>query len=193
VLGRSRPRLVVLVAGRRGTASDRLAQVHRRPGVRAVVRFLGYRDDVPDLLAASDLFVFPSLSEGLGGALIEAMALGLPVVASDVDAIREVVESEGNALLVRPGSSIELAAAVETLLDDPRRREAFGARSREIFEQTFTIDRSAGRTIELYRALSRAPARGRRPAAGGGIGSGRHVGRGKPSSRTSESAPEPIS
>jgi glycosyltransferase involved in cell wall biosynthesis len=160
LLGRSRPRLVVLVAGRRGTASDRLARLHQRPGVRDVVRFLGYRDDVPDLLAASDLFVFPSLAEGLGGALIEAMALGLPVVASDLDAIREVVEPERNALLVRPGSAPELATAVATLLDDPERRALFGVRSRWIFERTFTIDRSAERMIELYGVVSRSP-RGR--------------------------------
>jgi glycosyltransferase involved in cell wall biosynthesis len=159
MLGRSRPRLVVLIAGRRGTASDRLERLHQRPGVRDVVRFLGYRDDVPDLLAASDVFVFPSLSEGLGGALIEAMALGLPVVASDLDAIREVVEPERNALLVRPGSAVELAGAVETLLDDPERREVLGIRSRWIFEERFTIDRSAELMIELYRAVARAPAR----------------------------------
>jgi glycosyltransferase involved in cell wall biosynthesis len=175
MLGRSRPRLVVLVAGRRGTASDRLARLHRRPGVGDVVRVLGYRDDVPDLLAASDLFVFPSLSEGLGGALIEAMALGLPIVASDVDAIREVVEPERNALLVRPGSTLELAGAVEALLDDPERRGVFGVRSRWIFEERFTIDRSAQRMIELYGRIARPPARGRPPPARG-IGSGRRIG-----------------
>jgi glycosyltransferase involved in cell wall biosynthesis len=175
MLRRSHPRLVVLVAGRRGTESDRLGRLHQRPGVRDVVRFLGYRDDVPDLLAASDLFVFPSLSEGLGGALIEAMALGLPIVASNIDAIREVVEPERNALLVRPGGTLELAGAVEALLDDPERREVFGVRSRWIFEERFTIDRSVERMIELYRVVARPPARGRRPIARG-IGSGRRIG-----------------
>lgn len=78
-----RSRLVLLVAGRTGQASRELERLAARPGLAARVRFLGHREDVPDLLAATDVFVFPSLWEGLGGALIEVMALSLPIVASD--------------------------------------------------------------------------------------------------------------
>lgn len=148
-----RPRLVVLVAGREGHASPELARLRRRPGVRDVVRFLGHRKDVPEVLAAADLFVFPSVVEGLGGALIEAMALGLPIVSSDLEAIREVVEEGGNALLVPPGSPGPLSVAITSLLDDRSRAAVFGARSRRIFEERFTLARSTQRMVELYRSL----------------------------------------
>ena len=141
--------------GDRGHASPRLEEELRRTGLNGEVRFLGHRDDVPDVLAAADIFVFPSLFEGLRGALIEAMALGLPIVASDLPAVREVVEEGGNAVLVPPGSPRHLAAATRDLLDDPARRVAFGARGREIFEERFTLDRSVERMVELYERVVR--------------------------------------
>ena len=125
----------------------------RRTGLDGEVRFLGHRDDVPDVLAAADVFVFPSFSEGLGGAIIEAMALGLPIVASDLPAVREVVEEGGNALLVPPGSPGRLADAMRELIDDPARMEAFGARGREIFEERFTIERSVEQMVGLYERV----------------------------------------
>jgi glycosyltransferase involved in cell wall biosynthesis len=145
---------VLLVVGRKGRASEELEQLQTTLGISDRVRFLGHREDVPDLLAAADVFVFPSLWEGLGGALIEAMALGLPIVASNLDAIREVVDVKRNALLVRPGFPQELAEAILELMDDPRVRQAFGARSREIFENRFTVDRSARSMIELYKRVA---------------------------------------
>ena len=119
-----------------------------------MIRSYGYREDVPDLLAAADVFVFPSIFEGLGGALIEAMALGLPIVASDLAAVREVVEEGRNAVLVPSSSPRALADALDALLDDRRRAAAFGARSREIFIERFTADRSTRRMIELYRGVA---------------------------------------
>jgi glycosyltransferase involved in cell wall biosynthesis len=150
---RDRPRLVLLQAGRRGHTSDELGERARRTGAGDRIRFLGYRDDVPELLAAADVFVFPSIYEGLGGALIEAMALGLPIVASDIAAMREVLEPGRNALLVEPGDAAGLAAAISTLLDDPARRSAFGERSRAIFEERFGLERSVARLTELYEEL----------------------------------------
>lgn len=160
----ARPRLVLLMVGRDGHASPEIGRIAQRPGVRDVVRFLGHREDAPDLLAAADAFVFPSLIEGLGGALLEAMALGLPIVASDLEAIREVVEDGANARLVPPGSPEALATAIETLLGDRAAAAAFGARSRTIFEERFTLERSTGRMIELYGSIVGA-SRARRPTA----------------------------
>jgi glycosyltransferase involved in cell wall biosynthesis len=159
LLRAERPGVRLVIAGRRGNGSSRLEAVLRRTGLNGEVRFLGHRNDVPEVLAAADLFVFPSLFEGLGGALIEAMALGLPIVASDLPAIREVVEEGANALLVPPGSPGRLADAMRELLDDPARRAAFGAKGREIFEERFTIDRSVDRMVSLYE---RVVAEGRR-------------------------------
>ena len=99
------------------------------------------------------MFAFPSLYEGTGGAAIEAMALGLPIVTSDIDAMREVVDDGRNALLVRR-TRPPLADAIAALLDDPARRLAFGASSREIFEARFTLERSARAMVELYDRVS---------------------------------------
>jgi glycosyltransferase involved in cell wall biosynthesis len=148
------PESVLLVAGRKGHASQELERLRTTLGLSDRVRFLGHREDVPDLLAAADVFVFPSLWEGLPGAVIEAMALGLPIIASDLDATREVVEEGRNALLVRPSSPHALAEALLELMDDQQRRQSFGARSRQIFEDRFTIDRSARLMIELYRRVA---------------------------------------
>jgi glycosyltransferase involved in cell wall biosynthesis len=150
----ARGRLVLLLVGPPGPTTDELHAVADRSPARARIRFLGYREDVPDLLAAADLFAFPSLYEGLGGALIEAMALGLPIVASDLPASREVLEAGGNARLVERRSAPALAAAMAEILDDPERAARMGRRSREIFEARFRIERSAERTAALYRRLA---------------------------------------
>jgi glycosyltransferase involved in cell wall biosynthesis len=149
----SRPDVRLVLAGRSGNVSPRLQGVLKRTGLDGDVRLLGHREDVPEVLAAADVFVFPSLFEGLGGALIEAMALGLPIVASDLPAVREVVEEGANALLVPPASPGRLADAMRELLDDPARMKSFGARGREIFEERFTIDRSVEQMVDLYERV----------------------------------------
>lgn len=158
-----RPRLVLLLAGREGEASAELTQLRAQPEIARTVRFLGHRDDAPEILAAADAFVFPSLWEGLGGSLIEAMAMGLPIVASDIDAIREVVEDGRNGHLVTPASSDDLANGIANLLDDGDRMRAFGRRSREVFEERFTLTRCTQRLVDLYRLLATRPT----PAADG--------------------------
>ena len=156
------PAAILLLAGREGNASSRLRRTARAAGVEGSVRFLGHRDDAPEVLAAADVFVFPSLYEGLGGALIEAMALGLPIVASDLPAIREVVESGKNALLVEPGSPSDLADAIIALADDPERRRRMGARSRAIFEDRFTLEHSALRMLDLFERVAAGGRQGSR-------------------------------
>lgn len=161
-LSSTHPRVVLVVAGRSGHASPGLALQAARPPLDRSVRFLGHRDDVPEILAAADVFVFPSLYEGLGGAVIEAMALGLPVVASDLEALREVVEDGASAVLVPAGSPDALAHAIAELLDQPERGRQLGARGRELFEQRFTLTRQAGLMIEMYRRIADAGNRSRR-------------------------------
>ncbi len=152
-LAAARPRLVLLIAGRRGHASRELEQLCDQRQLRGRVRLLGNREDIPDLLAAADVFAFPSLFEGLGGALIEAMALGLPIVASDLPAVREVVVDGGNALLVPARSPRALAAALATFLDDPSLARAFGHRGRTIFERHFTMEQSTRQMVALYERV----------------------------------------
>jgi glycosyltransferase involved in cell wall biosynthesis len=157
----ARPRLRVIVAGRRGNASADVEALRRLLDLGDQVWFMGHRDDVPNLLAAADLFVFPSLYEGFGGALIEAMALGLPIVASDVPAIKEVVEEGRNSLLVPRGDPDALARAVADLLDRADQREAFGRASRRRFEEHFTLDSVVPQMVELYRSVVAARRPGR--------------------------------
>lgn len=152
-LALQRPSLKVLIAGRRGNATQDLEREIGRLSLAGRVELLGHREDVPELLAAADLFVFPSLYEGLGGALIEAMGMGLPIVATRIPAISEVVEEGENALLVDPESPNGLAAAITILLSDPEMRRRFGRRSREIFLDRFTLDKSIRRMTELYQNL----------------------------------------
>jgi glycosyltransferase involved in cell wall biosynthesis len=151
---RGRPRARLVIAGARGRQSETLEAVRIRYGLADRVRLLGHRDDIPDLLAASDVFAFPSLYEGAAGALLEAMAMGLPIVASKIPAIEHAVEEGQNALLVERATVEPLASAIITILSDTERARAFGRRSREIFEERFTLDRCTQRMIEFYKSLA---------------------------------------
>lgn len=148
-----RPHLALLIAGRSGDASSELERLQNRLGLQGRVQFLGHRENVPEILAAADLFVFPSFYEGLPGAVIEAMALGLPIVATDIEPVRETVEVCRNAILVRPASPVKLATAIERILEDRQTALAYGARSREIFEERFTLEQEMVRMMKLYHQV----------------------------------------
>lgn len=148
-----RPHLKVWIAGRSGHATAGLQRLEKDLQLADRIRFLGHFADVPDLLAAADVFAFPSRFEGMPGAVLEAMALGLPIAASDIPPVREIVEPGGNALLTPPEDPSRLAASLETLLDDPDRAAAFGARSRSLFLERFTLENSAAGMVALYRDL----------------------------------------
>jgi glycosyltransferase involved in cell wall biosynthesis len=124
-------------------------------GVSDRIRLLGWLPDDEVRLAyhLASAVVLPSLAEGFGLTMLEAMQCGAPCVASDIPALREVVEQGGNALLVEPCNPGELARAIATLLDDPERARAFGARSRRIFEQRFQLERSVERSVASYRRI----------------------------------------
>jgi glycosyltransferase involved in cell wall biosynthesis len=149
------PTAILLVAGASGRQSDTLIDIRRHSAHPDRIRLLGYREDVPDVLASADLFAFPSLYEGAAGALLEAMALGLPIVASRIPSIEEIVEEGHNALLVERATVEPLAAAITQLLSDRERATAFGLRSRKIFEERFTLDRCTRRMVAFYRQLAR--------------------------------------
>jgi glycosyltransferase involved in cell wall biosynthesis len=102
-----------------GDRHDALLQQSELAGLRDAVHLLGHRDDIEACLAGMDLFVLPSLNEGMGRALIEAMAAGLPVIASRVGGIPAVISHERTGLLVPPGHAGALAEALRRLLDRP--------------------------------------------------------------------------
>ena len=122
-------------------------------GVAGRVHFLGARRDVTDLLRACDLFVFPSLYEGLGIALIEAMAAGRACVATDTGPIPEVVTHGVDGWLVPPGDADKLAEAVCALLDDPARREALGRAAASSALARFQPQASADELARIYESV----------------------------------------
>ncbi len=109
-----------------GESAEALSSLATRLGISGNIRFLGWRPDVAEIISAVDIFVFPSLNEGMGRAVVEAMALGKPVVASRVGGIVDIVRDGENGLLVPPADSDELAAAIKSLLSDPAERERLG-------------------------------------------------------------------
>ena len=114
------------------------------------VRFLGARDDVPELLASLDVFAFPSLFEGLCLAVIEAQTAGVPVVATPVGGIRETVVDGETGLLVPTGNPGGLAAAIRRLLEDRPAAEAMAAEAKRRVRERFSIERMLDETLRLY-------------------------------------------
>ncbi len=117
------------------------------------VVFAGMRRDIERLLPVLDVFVLPSLTEGFGIAIVEAMAAGRPVVATQVGGIPEVVVHLDTGLLVPPGDADALAAAIEAILRDPNRARALGARGQRRAREKFSIELTVKRHEELYETL----------------------------------------
>lgn len=128
----------------------------RRLGITAQVEFLGYRNDVPELLAQTDIAVLTSLKEGLPRAALEAMAMGLPVVATRVPGTREVVRHGETGLVVEVGDTEGLAAALGRLIDDPALRARLGEQGHRVALEEFDERRVVDALRELYRSRLRA-------------------------------------
>jgi glycosyltransferase involved in cell wall biosynthesis len=146
------PGLRVLFVGGASTGSGVIDQAVRDKSLGEMVTRLGHRDDVPDLLRASDLFVSTSISEGLPGAIVEALGIGLPVVAFEVPGVSDVLET-GHPGLVPFGDIEALARRIGETLADGDRRAELGAASRNRFEEAFEISAYVRRVGDLYGTL----------------------------------------
>ncbi len=135
-----------------GTCREQLVALARELGVLSRVQFLGHRDDVPAVLSQADVFVLPSRSEALPNSIMEAMAAGLPVVASAVGGIPELVDEGRTGRLVPPGDANALAEALLSLLEQPERAEAFGRAARRKLEHTYSFDRMVEQFEQLYQS-----------------------------------------
>ncbi len=138
----------IALAGR-GRETERLKQFAADQGLDRV-HFLGHRPDVPDILAAADAWVMPSLSEGLPLALLEAMFAGKAIVASAVGGIPEVIESERDGLLVPPSDPRALAAALARLMSTPLLRASLGRAAQEKATNQFSLARMTDDYERLY-------------------------------------------
>ncbi|MDX1520350.1 MAG: glycosyltransferase [Anaerolineae bacterium] len=114
------------------------------------IHLLGSRHDVPDLLAASDLFVLPSLWEGLAMALLEGMATGLPIVASEVSGTVQVIVPGESGILLPPGNPTALVEAIEGLILNPNQAKALSQGAKERV-QAFSARKQANEHIELFQ------------------------------------------
>lgn len=122
-------------------------------GIADRVRFLGHRDDVPQLLAASDVFALPSLFEGTPLSILEAMAARRAIVASAVGGTIELLEPNRTGVLVPPADPAALAVEMRRLLGEPRIREALGAAAYQRARQEFAVETMTARVIRVYLQL----------------------------------------
>jgi len=134
-----------------GPCRAELDAVARAVGCQDRVRLLGEREDVPQVLRALDMFVLPSLGEGISNAILEAMATALPVVASRVGGNGELVKDGENGLLVEARCAASLAAAIGRYLTDPGLAVAHGSAGRARVEREFSLERMLASYDELYR------------------------------------------
>jgi glycosyltransferase involved in cell wall biosynthesis len=151
-LARARPRARLLLVGD-GRFRDVLTATAQRAGLGDRVCFAGALGDVRPALAAADVFVQASDEEGLPGAVLEAMAMGLPVVATDVGGTREAVDDGVTGLLVPARDAAALAAAVLRLLDDPGLAARFASFARKRAAEEFSSERELALTEDVYRRL----------------------------------------
>ena len=151
VLRSSHPagRLLVVGDGPDKRAVEQLAGDLKLDGA---VRFLGARSDVDTLLEAADYFVLPSDFEGLPMSVLEAMAHGLPVIASRVGGIPEVIEHDREGLLVPPADPLALAGAIGQLIADPALRRRLGEAARERVDRDFSLDATLRHYQRLYES-----------------------------------------
>jgi glycosyltransferase involved in cell wall biosynthesis len=149
---REQPGLRVLIAGG-GPLEEALRGQVRRLGLERHAYLLGRREDVPRLLAQADLFVLPTLGEGFGLVILEAMVHGLPVVATRTMAIPEIVAHGETGLLVPLRDAAALAQAISSLAADAGLRRRLGEAGRERVAREFTVEAMVARTEALYDRL----------------------------------------
>ncbi len=143
------PEAELWILGRKGERSEVLAARIAASVAGERIRLLGYRPDALDLVAAADVFAFPSLMEGLGTAVLEAMAAGVPVVAFDIPPVREITDDGRVAVLVPVGDGDALAEAILHLLADDVERTRLVRAARDHVTSTFAIDGIA-RRVQAY-------------------------------------------
>jgi L-malate glycosyltransferase len=133
-----------------GPMQPALERQARDLGLGGVVRFLGHREDVPQVLLEADVFVLPSRTEAFPNGLLESMAAWLPVVASDVGGIPELVQHERNGLLVPVGDPQALASAILRIVHEPALADGLALAARETIESRYSFERMVAMFEALY-------------------------------------------
>jgi len=148
-LVRSYPHLRFHIVGD-GPRRRELLDLAAARGLSQHVEFLGHRDDVPSVLASADAFVLPSRSEAFPNSVIEAMAAGLPVIASAVGGLLDLIDHDRTGLLVAPSDSGALTQALRFLIENPTHAAAIGQAARAEITERYSFDRMVGAFADLY-------------------------------------------
>ncbi|WP_309544944.1 glycosyltransferase [Alkalilimnicola ehrlichii] len=122
-----------------------------KQGLREHVQLTGFRNDLERILPCLDLVVHPAYREGLGVALLQAAACGVPIVAARAGGIPEIVHDGINGRLIAPGAVEELVEAVDALLTQPALAKAYGRQGREIAKERFSIQAMVAGNLAVYR------------------------------------------
>ncbi|MDR4477169.1 MAG: glycosyltransferase family 4 protein [Nitrospira sp.] len=152
ILSQFHPNVVLIFVGD-GPLRVELEAEANRMGLGRTVIFSGHQEQSYDFINMMDVFVLPSLHEGIPMVLLEALALRRPVVASRVGGIPEVLAHSYSGVLVSPNNPEELATAIQSLIENPSKAVAFGSSGRSQVESEFSADLMATRTAEMYRTL----------------------------------------
>lgn len=136
-----------------GPLRQDLEVLSRKLSINHNVHFLGFRNDVEELLEITDIFVLPSLDEGLPMALLEAMAMGKPVVATPVGAIPTVIKNKKNGILAQAGSVSSLKEALQTVIKDPNLRQCLGNNARETVVNKYSSKKMTEKYLEKYKEM----------------------------------------
>jgi len=138
-----------------GKLEEELKLKSKRLGLEDKLIFTGFRSDIKEVLASIDVFVMPSLLEGLPMTLLEAMAMGTPIVATDIDGITEVLDNGKTGLLVPPKDTKALTDAITYLLVHSDKAYQIGLTARKVVEERFRVDVMVQKVEEVYEELLR--------------------------------------
>ena len=136
-----------------GPSERRLKALADELSISQQVEFLGHVNDVGDLLERSDLFVLPSISEGISNALLEAMAHGLPCVVTNIPGNSEVIQDGRNGIVIQPEDAAGLARALAGMADDEEFRRKVGRQARLTVETCYSLTKVTNQYIRLYERL----------------------------------------
>jgi glycosyltransferase involved in cell wall biosynthesis len=142
-----------------GECLQELRELAERQRLGNVFHFAGFHPNTSQLMKSFDIFALPSLSEGLSSAILEAMASSLPIIATHVGGIPELVRNGDNGLLVAPGDPAALALAIQRLVDNREESRRMGERGRDRMEEQFTLERKISETEQLCSHLLQQSAR----------------------------------
>ncbi|MEM2661460.1 MAG: glycosyltransferase family 4 protein [Nitrososphaeria archaeon] len=143
------PETVFVFVGN-GPQRKNIEEKIKQYGLSKSVIMLGHRDDIPQILKSIDLFVLPTLQEALGTSFLEAMAMGKPVVGSDVDGVREIIDNGVNGYLVAPNNPYLLASKIIELLKKPNLAYQMGQLGRKKVKDKYTLTHMCKSMLNLY-------------------------------------------